>query len=320
MTDKLTDSIVKKLAPPPKGNRITYDSDVKGFGARVTSAGARAFIFNYRTRSGRERRFTIGSFPAWNTVAARAEAKSLRQRIDQGGDPLADIESARQAETVADLAKQFEKEHIPKKRPSTQRDYKAIIARHVLPAWKHRKIAEITTDDVAALHRKISVGAPYAANRTVAVVSAMFKNSTRRTDNPAKGIERNPEEQRERYLSAEEMLRLSAALDQHPNRQAVNAILLAISDRCAGGRGDGGAVVGVRPRGGNVEEALGAHETEEDAPNSLERARPSVAFTDGRGCDGGLCLPRSRHRPHGSFEQGLGNHPEGRQDRGRAAP
>jgi hypothetical protein len=68
----------------------------------VTAAGFRPFILNYRTRTGRERRITIGQFPDWKT-AARDEAKALKQRIDRGGDPLADIEADRDAKTVADL-------------------------------------------------------------------------------------------------------------------------------------------------------------------------------------------------------------------------
>ena len=60
MDQKLTDSAVKRLPIPKSGNRIHYDPDVKGFGCRVTSAGARSFVLNYRTRGGRERRFTIG--------------------------------------------------------------------------------------------------------------------------------------------------------------------------------------------------------------------------------------------------------------------
>ena len=52
MADRLTDNQVKAIEAPAAGNRITYDGDVKGFGVRVTSAGARAFILNYRARGG----------------------------------------------------------------------------------------------------------------------------------------------------------------------------------------------------------------------------------------------------------------------------
>ena len=70
MAQRLTDNEAKALPLPATGNRIAYDSEVKGFGARITAAGAKAFILNYRV-AGRERRITIGSFPDWSVKAAR---------------------------------------------------------------------------------------------------------------------------------------------------------------------------------------------------------------------------------------------------------
>ena len=61
MAEKLTDKLLREIALPGSGNRIVYDADVKGFGARVTAAGARSFILNYRI-NGRERRHTSASF------------------------------------------------------------------------------------------------------------------------------------------------------------------------------------------------------------------------------------------------------------------
>ena len=57
---KLADSLIRRLTPPATGNKVHYDSDVAGFGMRITAAGARAFILNYYTTAGRERRYTIG--------------------------------------------------------------------------------------------------------------------------------------------------------------------------------------------------------------------------------------------------------------------
>ena len=119
MTQHLTDAVVKRLKPPVRGNRVTYDDPVKGFGARVTAAGARAFVLNYVTKAGRERRYTIGQFPDWQTTAARSRARELRRLIDDGGDPLADIEAERSAPTVNELCDRFEQEHLPRKRPGT---------------------------------------------------------------------------------------------------------------------------------------------------------------------------------------------------------
>jgi hypothetical protein len=41
------------------------------------------------------------------------------QRIDSGGDPRAELEEEREAPTVVDLIARFEREQLPKRRPST---------------------------------------------------------------------------------------------------------------------------------------------------------------------------------------------------------
>jgi hypothetical protein len=37
MSQRLSDRLVRALPAPAHGNRITYDSEVSGFGARVTA-------------------------------------------------------------------------------------------------------------------------------------------------------------------------------------------------------------------------------------------------------------------------------------------
>ncbi len=232
MSQKLSDRIVKALPTPPKGNRIHYDSEVKGFGCRVTAKGTRAFILNYRTRTGRERRYTIGAFPDWKTVAARAEASELKKRIDRGEDPLAEIEADRNAKTVADLCERFEEEHLARLRPNTAKDYRSQIRLEILPDLRHRKVADITFSDIDALHRKITRrGVPYHANRVLATLSKMFSLAIRwgwRADNPCKGVERNQEEKRHRYLSGDELARLTKALAEAEDQQAANIVRLLL--------------------------------------------------------------------------------------------
>ena len=56
---------------------------------------------------------------------------------------------------------------------------------------------------------------------TLAVLSKMFSLAVRwqmRPDNPCRGIERNQEHKRQRYLTAEEMTRLATALAGWPTR------------------------------------------------------------------------------------------------------
>jgi integrase len=229
----LTDATIKRLPAPKKGNKITYDVGVPGFGCRVTAAGTRSFILNYTTRGGRERRHTIGQFPDWSTTAARARARELRRLIDDGGDPLADIESERKAASVADLMKRFEAEHLPRLRASSQADYRRMIENHIKPHFgRHIKVADVRFEDIDRLHRRITAaGHLHRANRVVAVLSKMFSLAIRwrmRTDNPVKGIERNVEHHRRRYLSGHELVRLTKALAEYPDQQAANAVRLLL--------------------------------------------------------------------------------------------
>jgi integrase len=231
-----TDRLIKKqLLPSGKQQVIYFDTEVSGLGVRIT-AGAKSFILDYRTRSGTHRRHKIGRVGDWTVGAARKEARELRRKIDQGLDPMAEIQADKEAPTVADLCQRFTNEHLPKLRPITQRDYKAAIEGLILPKLgAAKKVAEITFADVDGLHRKITKDgarkAPYRANRTVALLSKMFSLSIKwgwRADNPAKGIERNQEIKRERYLSADELDRLSRALDECQDRQSINMIQILL--------------------------------------------------------------------------------------------
>jgi Arm DNA-binding domain/Phage integrase, N-terminal SAM-like domain len=187
---RLKDAIAKRLPSPAKDNEVTYDTEVHGFGIRVTAAGSRAFVLNYVTKAGRERRYTIGGFPNWSTTAARAKARELRRLIDDGGDPLADIEAERAAPAVVDLIERFEREHLPRLRASSQADYKRMIENHIRPHFgRHLKVADVRFEDVDRLHRRITAARHlHRANRIIAVVSKMFSLAVRwgmRTDNPA---------------------------------------------------------------------------------------------------------------------------------------
>ena len=57
-----------------RGATIQGAKAPRGFGVRVTAAGARAFVLNYRLR-GREYRFTIGAWPDWSALKAVREAR-----------------------------------------------------------------------------------------------------------------------------------------------------------------------------------------------------------------------------------------------------
>jgi integrase len=229
---RLTDAIIKNLPTPKHGNVITKDALVRSFGIRITAAGARSFVLKYRRKlDGRERCYTIGSFPDWGTTAAREEAKRLKRAIDGGADPVGEQEENRAAATVADLCARFERDYLPRKRPSTQRVYRQQIRTDILPAFGKTKVAAVSHADIDGFHHRLSTRAPTHANRTLAVLSKMFSLAVRwgwRGDNPCKGVERNQENKRHRYLNGAELARLSTALAQLRDQNGANAIRLLL--------------------------------------------------------------------------------------------
>jgi integrase len=232
--EKLTDRFVKSAAAPDEGRpyRIYYDHEVKGFGLRVTKGGFRAFVLNYRSR-GVERRYTIGSFPDWKVSAAREEAKRLKRFVDQGRDPMGERHEERAAPTVNDLVDRYLAEHAPRKRERSRQEDESLIRQWIRPELGNKRVADLRHADVEKLHRKITAkGVPIRANRAAALLSKMFSlAATRwemRSDNPCKGLERNSEEKRTRYLSGDELRRLTEALAVYENQTAANAIRLLL--------------------------------------------------------------------------------------------
>jgi integrase len=232
---RLTDKTVKSLPTPAKGNTVYWDTGFTGLGLRVTAAGARSYVLNYRTRAGRERRITIGSVPAWKVFAARQEAAELRRRIDAGDDPLGARQELRGAPTVSELLDRFEAEHIALRRPATRRLY-VMASRHIRAALGPLKVAAVEFRDIARLHRQVTERhGGVMANRVLAVASKAFAIAIRwgwRSDSPVKGVERNQEHARERYLSEAELARLTATLASWPSRQTAALFTLALLTGC----------------------------------------------------------------------------------------
>jgi integrase len=234
----LTKSAIAKLTPPSEGQAFHRDDKLKGFALRITAKGTQAFVLE-KLVGRRVRRITLGRCGAggMSVEKARKKAEKLIGHIREGRDPAAEIEADRNAKTVGDLCDRFIEEYLPRKRPKTVREYKAAIEGYIRPALKHRKLAEVSFSDIDSLHRKITKsgkrgrGAPYVANRTVAVLSKMFSQAIRwrwRADNPCKGVERNHEEKRQRYLSPTEIAALSGALAGHKDTQAANIVRLLL--------------------------------------------------------------------------------------------
>lgn len=238
-TRRLSKTIVEALTVPASGQAVTWDADLTGYGVRISERGTRTYFVQSRLPDGRQVKIKIGRHGMIAAEQARARAKTMLCAMAAGTDPAAERRAARNAETerraaptMTDLCDRYLREHAERrKRLRSSRGDRTLIDRHILPAIGRRKVADVTFDDVEELHRRISEGAPIAANRAVALLSKAFNLAIRwgyRADNPCRGIERNPEERRERYLTPAELVRLRDALNRRYGELAAAAIVFLL--------------------------------------------------------------------------------------------
>lgn len=103
-TGKVNKRTIDALRPGPSA-AFLWDEDLKGFGVKITPAGALSYVLQYRMggREAKTQRFTIGGHGSpWTPTTARTEAERLSVLIAQGIDP-AEAEKKRRREAV-DLA------------------------------------------------------------------------------------------------------------------------------------------------------------------------------------------------------------------------
>jgi integrase len=218
---KLSEETVKRLPVPTKGNRVTYFAGAmiqgakapRGFGVRVTAAGARAFVLNYRLR-GREHRFTIGAWPDWSALKAVREARDLRQRVDRGENPVEDRTPSPATANVASILDDFVVRHVRNKsQPLRSADeYESAFNRLVKPRIGKLSIYEVRRSHVNKMLDEIEdANGPVMADRTLAYLRKAFNWYAARDDQfnvpIVRGMARiKPKERaRTRVLSDEEI-------------------------------------------------------------------------------------------------------------------
>ena len=168
----------------------------------------------YRDKNGRQKRLTLGRYPAVKLVDAREVARETHRSVAKGGDPVVEKKVAREALTFGELAKTYIDDYAKPHKRSWGEDQRQINA-DLLPKWKSRPAADIKAEDLLAiLNAKLRNGSPVAANRLRALVSRIFTFAAEQrlvppTANPVIGVKKPTKEaSRDRVLTHEEIRRI----------------------------------------------------------------------------------------------------------------
>jgi len=256
---KLTKRAIDALTPPDKGDVFVWDTELRGFGLRVKSTGAKTYLVQYRNAEGRTRRLAIGQHGALTPDQARGEARQKLAAAARGEDPSEERHRLRHGKTVGEICDWY-LEHAKSGRilgrrrqpikPSTLAMDESRIQTHIRPLLGSRSIKGLTIWDIEGMQADIvagktakrrtgrggaTTGGTGVAARAVGTLRSIFGHASRVgliERNPAAGVRLVASTQQSRRLSLVELRLLGAALRQaeadreHPTGLA--AIRLAL--------------------------------------------------------------------------------------------
>lgn len=221
---KITKSSVDGLKP--SGARFVFwDTELKGFGVRVSTKRRKTYVVQYRLngRAGRSQQVKLGVHGQITPDQARKQAQQVLGEIAAGVDVAAEKRRRRRehrdAITVEECWRSFLDVHVRTKlKPASISGYEQLFERIIVPGIGSRLVKELTFGDVERLHHSRR-STPFQANRAVAVLSKMMNWAIRAGHRPdrqnlCKGLERFRERKRQRFLSEAELAALGAAIRQ----------------------------------------------------------------------------------------------------------
>src|SRR5271163_815985 len=249
MRTRLTKRAVE-AAPVGDKDVILWDTEIKGFGVKVTPAGRRSYFLYYRARSGQQRRPTIGVHGALTTEQARQIARQWIAEVTMGTDVSASRKAERNAASVADLCTLYVSNYAElHKKPRSVATDRANIENHVLPLIGKMPLKGVRRADIEHMMlairegktartlsarprgRRVIRGGDGIANRVVALVSKMFSCAEAWDlveGNPARGIRKFRENRKDRFLDIDEIGRLTEVLDTANRAKTESQFVVAV--------------------------------------------------------------------------------------------
>src|SRR2546426_2676958 len=160
---RLTDTVIRSLAPPTSGQVTWWDTTLPRFGLRLAAGGSRAWVVAYKVR-GRTRWVTLGTYPLVPLADARSKAKEMLAAIVQGADPAGERRAEREAPTFENLTKEYMDRHARPKKRSWKADER-MLGKYAPASWRTMPAQAITRRQVRDLLDTIAERAPIQANR-----------------------------------------------------------------------------------------------------------------------------------------------------------
>lgn len=205
---------LRALTPPATGSVDYFDDATPSLSLRVTANDVRTWTVFYRDKHARQKRLSLGRFPAVSLADARELAREAQLKVAKGGDPVLAKRAARDALTFGELADEYIQHHAKPNKKSWAEDQRQLDSA-LLPKWRNRPAVEVTAEGLlAVLNAKLRDGPPVAANRLRALVSRIFTFGAEQrrvpaTANPVIGVKKPTKETtRDRVLTGDEIKRI----------------------------------------------------------------------------------------------------------------
>ena len=228
----LTDARVTALRPR-KSAYDTRDGKLKGFGVRVLTSGRIRFFVHCQHHGERIWKI-VGDADSMTVAEARSRAGAILSAIRRGEDAPRDPRETL-FEAVAETVFQRYQRVWKAGTLNVNRGY---LRQQILPHFAGRPVADIDRREVRNWFASLRA-TPAAADRSMPVLSVIMKEAEAmglrpEGSNPCRGIRRYRRKGRERFLSDDELRRLSAALSAHAERKPlqVAAIRLLLLTGC----------------------------------------------------------------------------------------
>lgn len=237
---KLSKRTIDAMVAPAAGQIFAWDTELKGFGIRVGSTGAKTFVIQYANAEGRVRRVKLGRYGVLTVEQARDLAKIKLGTVAAGFDPAEEKRRARNDATVAELCEWYLTEARDGRllgrrsrliKSSTLEMDESRIRTHIKPLLGGRVARRLTVADVEAMQADIvagrtakergsgrggrATGGAGAAARSVATLQAILGHAKHKgliADMPISGVRKLPGNKKSRRLSIAEIELLGKAM------------------------------------------------------------------------------------------------------------